>query len=78
MGKVKEYLKNDIKIFLKKIFPKNDYKLKITLNKNVSRKNIYPNNESELSKLAIDNLERWYSNDIYFYKLCEKWIENNS
>ena len=73
-----EHLRSDIEIFFKKIFPKYNYKLRITLNKDISRKNSYPNNEPELSKLAINNLEKWYSNDIYFYKLCEKWIENNS
>ena len=73
-----EYLQHDIEIFLKKIFPKNDYKLKITLDKNLSRKNNYPNNGSQLTRLAIKNLEKWYSNDIYFYKLCEEWIINNN
>lgn len=72
-----EHLKDDMNVLLKKLFTQNDYDLNLTDDENVSRKNKYPK-DSKLSSLALMNLNKWYSSDIYFYKLCEDWIKNNS
>jgi len=32
----------------------------------------------ELSGLAIKDLERWYCQDIEFYKYCEGWMMKNN
>jgi hypothetical protein len=31
----------------------------------------------ELSQLAIENLEKWYIQDYYFYEQCEHWLKQN-
>lgn len=71
-----ENLKEDMEKLLKKLFLEECFNLNLTLDENISRKNKYPQN-SHLSTLAKSNLENWYSSDIFFYKLCENWINNN-
>lgn len=64
-----EFLSDDFKMMLKKLnisYPLNDFP--------IIHKSSGPNT---LSSLAKDNLSKWFSVDIEFYKFCEDWINQN-
>ena len=67
-----ENFNEDIKLFQLKLGIKSPFLLdKVQIDSHI---NIYPEN-SYLSAKAILNLERWYSQDCEFYKLCLSVIE---
>ena len=68
-----ENLVSDMETFFKILELNSNVKGLIDNRPEISHSNNY-SNITPLSKLAIENLNNWYSKDNLFYKICEDWI----
>ncbi|WP_101066292.1 sulfotransferase family 2 domain-containing protein [Roseovarius salinarum] len=66
-----EHFEADLDILLDRLDVPRD---SIELSSDPARAHINPYDHPDLSQKAIDNLTRWYAQDIAFYGMCEAWL----
>ena len=72
-----EHFRQDMQRFMDLVNVEIDIETLFTDNKMAAHKNDY-DTVPALSDASIANLERWYAQDYWFYKMCEAWLEERA